>query len=166
MKKVISLFVLIILLTSCSEDILTNNPSLQGLRDNLLWRANDVRGYIRADNSLVIVGYFQSEKLILATTSTNSQTYPLGTSDSKKAKFKYSINGQELIYETGIGIGDGEIKISQYDPTNMTVTGTFRFNAEKTTDNPAGDEILNFQEGNFYKVRVYSIDSMPLGTLD
>ena len=49
----------------------------------------------------------------------------------------------------------GEIVITEYDNINQTVSGTFKFNAMNTTNNPAGGPILNFQYGAFYKVQIY-----------
>ncbi|HLF50697.1 DUF6252 family protein [Flavobacterium sp.] len=154
MKNLISLLMLLVVFTSCTEDVKFNNPAVQGLKDNVLWRANDSRATLGPNNSLVIEALTQYETLTLKTTSTNVGVYPLGTSDSKKATFVFSKDGVELTYATGINIGDGEIKITEFDPTNMTISGTFRFNAKNINNNPLGGDILNFQEGVFYKVRI------------
>ena len=50
---------------------------------------------------------------------------------------------------------NGEIKITDYDNLNMTVTGEFKFNAVNIENNPLGGAILNYQYGAFYKVPVY-----------
>lgn len=44
---------------------------------------------------------------------------------------------------------NGEIKITKND--GVTVTGTFKFNAVS----PAGNELLNFQYGEFYQIPIY-----------
>ena len=155
MKKVISFLFILIAFTSCTEDVKFNSPSVQGLKDNVLWRANDYRATIGVNNSLTIQAYSQFETLTLQTTSTNPGTYILGTSDSKKVTFVYSNEGVVLNYATGTGIGDGQIVITEFDPINMTVSGNFRFNAENIDDNPLGGEILNFQHGVFYKIPIY-----------
>lgn len=50
---------------------------------------------------------------------------------------------------------NGEIKITEYDQANFTVSGTFKFNAANSNDSPFGGPILNFQYGEFYKVPIY-----------
>lgn len=52
-------------------------------------------------------------------------------------------------------VNGGEIKITEYDDINGTVSGTFKFNAMNVNNNPAGGEILNYQYGTFYKVPIY-----------
>lgn len=49
---------------------------------------------------------------------------------------------------------NGEIKITEYDNVNKTVSGKFKFNAANVNDSPFGGPILNFQYGEFYKIPV------------
>ncbi|MGC4040569.1 MAG: DUF6252 family protein [Flavobacterium sp.] len=49
----------------------------------------------------------------------------------------------------------GEIKITEYDAVNFTVSGKFKFNAANSNNNPFGGPILNFQYGEFYKIPIY-----------
>jgi hypothetical protein len=50
---------------------------------------------------------------------------------------------------------NGEIKITEYDNVNMTISGKFKFNATNVNINPFVPEILNFQYGEFYKIPVF-----------
>ena len=56
---------------------------------------------------------------------------------------------------TNVQNSNGEIKITEYDQANFTVSGTFKFNAANSNDSPFGGPILNFQYGEFYKVPIY-----------
>lgn len=229
MKKLISLLMLLVVFTSCTEDVKFNNPAVQGLKDNVLWRANDSRATIGPNNALTIEAYTQFETLTLKTTSTNVGTYILGTTNqANEASYVLSNGDQNLEYRTlpvlgsvqnltltnggtgyvaaisvpttgGTGTGlkvnieinasgvvievkvsspgngyrsgdiitisggngnakcvvrNGEIKITEFDPTNMTISGTFMFNAQNFNNNPLGGDVLNFQEGVFYKVKI------------
>lgn len=51
---------------------------------------------------------------------------------------------------------NGQIKISEYNSLEGTITGSFRFNAKNVEDNPIGESTLNFQEGVFYKIKLYT----------
>ena len=155
MKKFLSLFIVAIAFSSCQDDVKFNNPGLQGLKDDVFWRANDVRAYVNETGALTINAYTEFEILTMQTTSANPNTYPLGTSDSKKVTFEYSLSGNTITYVTGTGIGSGEIKITEYDSVNATVSGTFKFNAMNVDGNPLGGPILNFQYGAFYKVKIF-----------
>ena len=56
---------------------------------------------------------------------------------------------------TNVQNSNGEIKITDYDQTNFTISGTFKFNAANTNGSPFGGPILNFQYGEFYKIPIY-----------
>jgi len=153
MKKIASFLLIVIALTSCEEEITRNNPSVQGLKDNVLWRANDYSAVVQG-NGLVITGLTRYETLILKTNEKAKKTYALGVNNSRTATFIDDTDGQELTFATGQAQGDGQIVITEYDDINQTVSGTFRFNAVNVNNNPVGGEILNFQEGVFYKVPI------------
>ena len=231
MKKFLSLFIIIVAFSSCQEDLKTNNPSIQGLKDDVFWIANDARAYVSPTGTLSIKGLTQFEELTLNTSSTAVGTYFLGTTNANnKAIFTSNFNETELLYETNVAAGPafgvslisggsgyvtansvattggtgsgltvkieantsgvvtkvlvasggngyisgdlitvtggnlnckfrvvngGEIKIEEYDNVNMTISGTFKFNAANVNNNPAGGPILNYQYGAFYKVQIF-----------
>jgi Family of unknown function (DUF6252) len=156
MKKVFQCLIILSLFISCQEDVKFNTPALQGMKDNVFWRAIDSKATLSATGALEIVGYTSNEKLTLKTTSTALQIYFLGTSDSKKATYELKDSNGTIVFSTGFGVGDGQIVITEYDAVNNTVSGTFKFNAENTLDNPLAGPVVNFQQGVFYKVPVSS----------
>jgi hypothetical protein len=157
MKKYFLFVAVIFSLVSCQEDVSFNNPSLQGMKDNVFWRAVQSNAIKYPDGSLLIEAYTRNEILSLKVNSTIAQTYFLGTSDSKKVTYVVTdATGALITFSTGFGIGDGQIVITEYDAVNNTVTGTFKFNAENTYNNPLAGPVLNFQQGVFYKVPVSS----------
>jgi hypothetical protein len=154
MKKQFLYLILFFALISCTTEVEFNNPAFEGQKDNVFWRAVDSKAILATNGSLTIEAYTKNEKLTLKTTSTTAQTYPLGTSTSKMATYVLTDANGTLTFSTGIGIGNGEIVIEEYDAVNKTVTGTFKFNAENIYDNPLAGPILNYQYGRFYKVPV------------
>lgn len=153
-KKFLYLF-LFFAFISCQEDVKFNNPSFQGLKDNVFWRAVDSKAILSTNGSLSIEAYTRNEKVILKTTSILPQTYILGTSTSKSASYVLTDSSGTNTFSTGINFGEGQIEIAEYDAINKTVTGTFRFNAENNSvDNPLVGPVLNFQNGVFYKIPV------------
>ncbi len=154
MKKIISLFIVLFVLSSCSDDVRFNTKALQGIKDGVLWRSSDCKAMIDAGNALTIVAVSQYETVTLKTTSTNVAIYLLGTSDSKTASYTYAKTDQTWSYATGINSGEGQIEITEFDPTNMTVSGKFRFNAKITASNALVSDNIVFQEGIFYKIPI------------
>ena len=154
---------LAIALGSCSEDVKFNNEAVfQGVKDNLFWRGQDANA-VKSGNVLTISASTIIEHMSLKVPvpavgidPKNSDThvkYPLGTSLTRTASYDF-INdlGDEFFYETAIGVGDGEVVISEYD--GVYVSGTFRFNAHNTDPESEAPEIVNVQHGTFYRIPV------------
>ena len=160
MKKIISLFIVIIVLSSCSQEVTFNNPSVQGTKDNYFWRAKSSSATVDVPNeTITIVALSQFETLTLSIPlPIISQSYPvtnlLGTTEISEATFSYAVNGQNLFYATGTNNDDGQIILTEYDSVNKTVSGTYRFNAFNVGNNPLGNPIVNFTQGVFYKIPV------------
>ncbi|MDD5152349.1 MAG: DUF6252 family protein [Flavobacterium sp.] len=156
MKERFLLFMMLCTFISCQEDVKFNNPSFQGTKDNVFWRAVQSNATIETDGSLTIEAYTSNEKVTLKTTSTAKTTYFLGTSTSKTATYTLTDATGTVTFATGFGIGDGQIIITEYDALNKTISGTFKFNAKNTSNNPLYGPTLNFQYGIFYKVPIIS----------
>ena len=161
MKKIISLFIVIIALCSCTQEVTFNNPSVQGTKDNYFWRANVMStATVNAiDSTLTVVALSQFETLKLKMPLPNATnpcpiTSILGTGSASEATFSYAVNGQNLFYATGMNTDDGQIILTEYDSVNKTVSGTYRFNAFNVGNNPLGNPIVNFTQGVFYKIPV------------
>lgn len=235
MKRFLSLFIIAILFSSCQEDLKSNNPGFQGLKDDVFWRSNDTKAYLDATGKLSIEALTQYEQITLYTSSANVGTYILGTSNTNNsASYTSNFGAIDLQYATvavpgpvsnislnnsgagyssgtsvattgGTGSGltvnivadasgivtsvvvssrgnayqagdlitvvggnlnckilivnvqnsNGEIKITEYDNVNMTISGKFKFNAVNANNSPFGGPILNFQYGEFYKIPIF-----------
>ena len=155
MKKILSLFILVFVFSSCEESVTFNDPSVQGLVDNVIWRAIDFRATVNANGALKIEAYTQNQVLTLQTPSRNVGVYNLGENSARSASFTAEFDDIELLYTTGVAIGgNGQIVINDYDAAAGTVSGTFRFNAINIDENPLGGEVLNFQKGVFYNIKI------------
>jgi hypothetical protein len=163
MKKIFSLAMIVVLFASCSQDVQFNNPSVQGMKDGYLWRAKASSATIDViNNTLTITAYSQFEtlKIIVLVPSrpvsiANPMIYLLGTNPGNSITFDYVLDGQTVNYISGLKVDDGQVKITEYDIVNRTVTGSFRFNATNTDVNSTSPEVVNFIEGVVYKVPIY-----------
>lgn len=154
MKKIASLFLLVIISISCVTDVTKNDPAFEGLKDDVRWRAGLKYAELPPNQHVRIIGQTQFEKLTLTMTNKTPGTYTIGLDNNVKATYEYTVGDETVTYTTGPGVGDGIIKIIDYDPIKMTITGEFRFNAINVAENPLGGPVVNFQHGVFYKVPV------------
>lgn len=155
MKKIFSLLILIVAFSSCSEDITRNSPALQGLKNDVMWRAAGITATKSSNGHITITGSRQLETLVLKTNSVTETTYTLGLTQLKLAAFTSAAGFEETTWWTGDTNGehgDGEIVITEYDQENSTISGTFRFNAVNQEE--GATDVLNWQSGIFYKVPV------------
>jgi hypothetical protein len=149
MKKILSLLVLVLAFSSCEDDATFNNPSVQGKKDGVFWRATSSTATI-VGNSLTVTAVTPFEILTLKTSSIEPGVYTLGEDNANAASYTFQADGITLEHATGAGLGDGEIVI-EVSPAG-TVTGTFEFNAPSSTGT-----ILNYIDGVFYHVPVQAV---------
>ncbi|MFE3867519.1 DUF6252 family protein [Flavobacterium sp. LS2P90] len=164
MKKLFLIITVLFEFISCQEDGRFNNPSLQGMKDNVFWRAVESKATKSSGGVLSIDAYTNNETLTLKmpvpTTAIDPNikssyvTYFLGTTTTRTATYVLADPTGLITFSTGFGIGDGQIVITEYDAVNKTVSGTFKFNVENTYNNPLAGAVVNFQQGVFYKVPI------------
>lgn len=162
MKKILSLVIVVFALGSCSQDLKFNNEAVvQGVKDNLFWKGADARAvYSVSQSTLTITTGTLNETMtlkvpmpenpIISADESTHATYVLGTSLDKVATYSYFDDIAEYMYETAIGVGDGEVVLKEYD--GAFVSGTFRFNVKNTDPESEAPETVNMQNGVFYKV--------------
>jgi hypothetical protein len=165
MKKFIIILTAVLALTSCGSDVKFNDPSFQGQKDNVLWRADVTNAAI--NGSTLTINAFRGLEIVSLVvpaptrpvSSLDPFVYDLGTddvaSDDIFASYSYVENGISLNYATAKGIGNGQVVINKYDPKTKKLSGTFRFNAEYEGDNDLVPKNLNFQSGFIYNIVVY-----------
>jgi len=154
MKKIFQLVLLLIVVSSCTEDVKFNNPAFQALKDNVFWRATSFKAYTNSNGSLAIEGDLGFEKVILRTPSSVAQIYILGIDDNSTASYSNTLPSQVEDFYTGTNVGSDQIEITELNLENKTISGTFKFSAmnedETNTDKPK----VNFKEGVFYKIPI------------
>ena len=101
MKRILSLFIIAIAFSACQEDLQSNTPGFQALKDDEMWKAVDVRAYMALDGSLSIEAYSEYEQVTLNTSSANEGVYTLGTTNTANfAHYEATYNGVDLEYAT------------------------------------------------------------------
>ncbi len=153
MKKYFYALTLLLLITSCTEDVKFNNPAFQTLKDNIFWRARSYAAETQTNGVFIIEGTLGYEKISFQLPSTEEKTYVLGVDDTSKATYKNTLSGQETEFTTGKERGSGQITITEYNTVDKTISGTFKFKAVNVKTDAEKQEI-NFTEGVFYKIPV------------
>nr|WP_315195616.1 DUF6252 family protein [uncultured Flavobacterium sp.] len=154
MRRFFSIIVLLFVLASCEDQVKFNNPAVQGLKDNLIWRGTLFTAVQSTDGSLTIEAYQKNEILTLKTSGTSVQTYPLGINLINKAILTEKVGDTKTVFSTGTNSSNGQIVITELDVVNHTITGEFKFNANLISSNALTVQTVNFQKGVFYKVPI------------
>lgn len=157
MKKFLSLLVLVTALVSCEEDIKFNNPAVQGVKDNELWKATTYDAK-KTGNSIIINAHRGGELETLTFTLTAAapgSVHNLGLDNLNTAGYSYNIDGISETFTTGAGVGNGRVTIMGEDDNNINgtggkgyISGSFYFNAYTSDES----NVVNFQQGVFYRV--------------
>ncbi|WP_289664453.1 DUF6252 family protein [Flavobacterium panacagri] len=154
MKKYFYFLSFLLIITSCTEEVRFNNPAFQTLKDNTFWRSQSYWSGTQSSGVFTIEGILGYEKISFQFPQQPSQkTYVLGVDDFTKATYKNSYTGQEAEFTTGAGRGSGQIIVTEYNTTEKTISGTFKFTAVNIDDTNEKKEI-RFTEGVFYKIPV------------
>ncbi|MHA3786982.1 DUF6252 family protein [Flavobacterium hauense] len=156
MKKILSLLVLVAVFASCEEDIKFNNPAVQALKDNVKWKAREFSA-IKTGNSVIITAKTDIDTVTITLNApAPNSVHDLGVNNLNSAAYDLSVDGITESYATGT-IGNGKVVIMDVKDNNIDgtagkgfISGSFYFNAY-TSDK---SEVVNFQEGVFYKVPI------------
>jgi hypothetical protein len=163
MKKILSYITVLLAFVACGEDISVNDAAVfQGVKDNAAWIGGNAVATIEVGNKISIKAVTLNESVTLRIPKPTTIVDPrnensfiiheLGTTMTRKATYLITAESEIFTYETGIGVGDGEIVIKEYD--GNVISGTFRFNAENIDPESTAQEVVNMQNGVFYKVPV------------
>ncbi len=158
MKKLSMLFIAVLTILGCKDDVEFNNPGFEGLRNGeFLWKASSYSVVIDDNGFVTFSGSNGSGSLTLTIPSASVGSYTLGDVNSMRAT--YNENG--IAYATledgnanVVSVSDGQIVIEDINFINKTFTGTFQFNAYDTSKL----NVVNFSQGVFFKLPVTSGD--------
>ena len=132
-------------ITSCKKDNSANNSVID---PDPIATVDAAQG--EADAS----GQFEDVFNVTMGVQSNDAGEDIGLGTGANIIYKPADANGTLTFATGIGKGDGQIVITEYDLINSTVSGTFKFNLANVFNNPLGGTTLNFQQGVFYKVPI------------
>ncbi|SHJ61200.1 DUF6252 family protein [Aquimarina spongiae] len=155
MTKITTLFyvLLCLIITSCSKDIVINDPSLQAEIEGETFRTSIKKAVIYDDGTLVISGSEGERTISFTTSSTKLGTYKLDQQTVSKVSYK----DYEKKFIPVDGETAGEVIITEI--YNNEISGNFYF---KNLKDDNGD-IVDFNHGWFYRLPLESgnVDEEP-----
>ncbi len=154
MKKVLLVVVLSVVMSSCSDDVVFNNPSVQGLKNNVFWRALQSKATLAKDGTIAVEAVTLKETLTLHLSSTQVKTYVLDASTIDYVLFTSRETTPVTALSTQNGKGTGKITITEYDAIKKTISGTFTFVIPYVATDAQESKEFYFSQGVFYKVPV------------
>ncbi len=163
MKNIIYLFLTALVLSSCTNDIKTNDPAFQAKFNDATWKAKDARVSLDADGRFVITAYTQYETVVLRTSSADLGTYVLGTTNQDNyASYDFSGEGIMLSYDSSlnegpaykisriINSGTGYVNSNNSQTTPVTGSGSGLKLAIETNINGSITKVSIVSRGNGY----------------
>jgi hypothetical protein len=134
--------------------VVFNNPSLQGLKDNVFWRALQSKAVVSNDGTVAIEAVTLKENLTLHLSSVQEKTYLLDNSAVDYVTYTSRESSPEISLTSKNGMGKGKVIVSEYDEVNKTITGTFTFVITTPVTGTQEVKEFYFSQGVFYKVPV------------
>jgi hypothetical protein len=163
MKKITFFLASLVMFSSCEEVTEFNNPTLQAMNGEELFRADSPIAVVHENGSVTLQGSDEFGTLEIKIASIQPGTYVFGENTASIATYNYTADGMSFFYSTAVmdtEIGQGEVVI--YTPDNPksglpgTISGEFSFRAHLTNDNPFAEPEIYFHHGWFY--------NLPLGS--
>ena len=124
MKVLFLTFLSVMLFTSCST-IEDNSPALQGIKDSLLFRANDSRAIFNIDGSLVVAGERGLEAVNILVNNQSQSPVTLGGANNTNIATYTDENGIE--YSTLNALSTGNFIYTLNGDNSLS--GEFNFTA-------------------------------------
>ncbi|MCK8479296.1 DUF6252 family protein [Psychroserpens algicola] len=164
MKRLAVLFITVLTLVSCGDEVEFNSPAFQGNRNEVLWKAEFTNASIDENGYLTINAGNNVETVSLTIPSVAVGTYILGDVNSMEGRY---VDANGTVYSTNnrpdptvsIYPEYGFVKLDEIN--NNTFTGSFEFNAF----DESGLNVINFggiteqdpiTGGIFYRVPLVS----------
>lgn len=166
MKRIFTLFIVLMLLASCQTDVSSNTPSFQARKDNFIWRAQDYTAvYDPLDETLILTAFKGFEVVTMTVSPVNitgsetgvffeDATFVLDEDAANFATYSYVDNGMTFEFSTlGQETTTGEIVLENtVNQKPGTISGRWRFDAPYTGEITNAPERINFQNGVFYEI--------------
>lgn len=149
MKKALMLIMVFTFLFSCDNNLEFNSPAFQGDKNYTYWKSDRLRAGFLENGGIKIIGVNNKEALSFTLSNFEEGIYNLGSSFNNRAVFE----DFNLISYSTSNNGDGNVTVTNYDEVNLTISGTFSFNAYSVEG-----EQVNFINGVFFQIPIDALE--------
>lgn len=140
-------------ISACTTNNESNTATLQGTKNNQLWRSKSAQATISSTNHLIITGYTETETLTIDLNNYLKGEYAIGGDSASKAGFEYTNENGSFAYSSNGASPMGKVIITK--TANNLLTGTFYFYMKNTSGSGSGEPaVTNFQHGAFYDLPI------------
>jgi hypothetical protein len=154
MKKTLFIIILSLFMSSCSDEVVFNTPSVQGLMNTIFWRALQSKATLYKDGTIAIEAVTLKETLTLHLSSTQVKTYVLDNNTIDYVSYTSRETTPTTTLSSQDGKGTGKITITEYDAIKNTISGTFSVVIPYVATDTQESKEFYFSQGVFYKVLV------------
>jgi hypothetical protein len=161
MKKIASFLLVVLIFSSCTEEVKFNEVAFQGLKNNTLWKAFDYKAVVATNGSLSLQATYLQENLTININSAKKGVYTFTPVSNPKATFTSIQQDFTNVFKTNkstnYGVGDdiisGEGTLQITKNTGTTISGTFRLTLVNE-DEESDLRKVDFTEGNFNNIPI------------
>jgi len=157
MKNILGLFVFAFAFFSCGTDESFNNPSVQGVLNDEVWRADTREVVVNNDGQLKLTALRGYETMEIILPSVNRNDTVFFDTPGTSARFMVDAPNSYTLYdsreEADIDLrGRSYFYITEYNSARGYISGVFGFTAPIVEGFPINGEAVNVRKGNFYRI--------------
>lgn len=157
MKNIVGFFLIALIFTSCGSDSSFNNPSVQGVLNDEVWKADSRQVVVNNDGQLKLTALRGYETIEIILPSVNRNDTIFFDTPGTSAKFMVDAPGSYTLYdsteEADIDLrGRSYFYITEYNSARSYISGVFGFTAPIVIGFPIKGDAVNVRKGNFYRI--------------
>jgi hypothetical protein len=157
MKNIFGLFLFAFAFFSCGTDESFNNPSVQGVLNDEVWRADSKEVVVNNAGELTLTAMRGYETLEINLPDYDQNDTIFFNTPGTSAKFIVDAPDSYTLYdsteEADIDLrGRSYFYITEYNSARGYISGVFGITAPIVTGFPINGEAVNIRKGNFYRI--------------
>jgi hypothetical protein len=157
MKNILGLFLCASILMGCEKEDSFNNPSVQGVLNDDVWRADTREININSTGELTLKALrgYETLEIKVPTVNTNDTIFfnTAGTSGRFTVDAPNSFTLYDSAEEADLDLrAQGYFYITEYNLARGYMSGVFGFTAPIVTGFEINGDAINIRRGNFYRI--------------
>ena len=157
MKNIFGFFLVAFIFLSCEKEDSFNNPSVQSVMNDEVWRADTKEVTVNNAGELTLTAMRGYETLEIKLPSVNTNDTIFFDTPGTYGRFSVDAPDSFTLYdstqEADIDLrARGYFYITEYNSARGYISGVFGFTAPIVTGFQINGDAVNFRKGNFYRI--------------